>query len=33
VTDEEYFVPFDYIRERVAPGELRTLYATITHRY
>ena len=33
VTDEEYFVPFDFFRGRVAPGEPRTVYGTLTHRY
>ena len=33
LTDEEYFVPFDFFRGRVAPGEPRTVYGTLTHRY
>jgi iron complex outermembrane receptor protein len=33
LTDEEYFVPFDYFRGRVAPGEPRTFYGTLVHRY
>lgn len=33
LTDEEYFVPFDYFRGRVAPGAPRTVYGTFTRRY
>lgn len=33
LTDEEYFVPYDYFRGRVAPGEPRTIYGSIVHRY
>ncbi len=33
VTDEEYFVPFDYFRGRVAPAEPRMVYGTISYKY
>lgn len=33
LTDEEYFVPFDFFRGRVAPGEPRTLYGAMRYRY
>jgi iron complex outermembrane receptor protein len=33
ITDEEYFVPFDYFRGRVAPAEPRSVYGTISYKY
>jgi iron complex outermembrane receptor protein len=33
LTDEEYFIPFDFFRGRVAPGEPRTVYGSIAYRY
>jgi outer membrane receptor protein involved in Fe transport len=33
LTDEEYFVPSDLFRGRVAPGEPLTIFGTIVYRY
>ncbi|MDQ8700626.1 TonB-dependent siderophore receptor [Hyphomicrobium sp. LHD-15] len=33
LTDEEYFVPYDYFRGRVAPAEPRMVYGTISYKY
>jgi iron complex outermembrane recepter protein len=31
--EEKYFVPYDFFRGRVAPGDPRTVYATVVYRY